>query len=130
MEAVQSQQVDNFYGRNGEVVFWISQQTEPVADTESRIKELESQIPALRSEIWELRTEVANLRTNASSLESKFNSINQSVSGSAVFLVGCFCALWAQNTRRNPWLWFFFGMLLSPISLLVLLSKNSADQRR
>ncbi len=130
MEAFKSQQMGNFRGKIGDVVFWVSEQPVPSAETESRIEELESQVSALRSEVWELRTEIATLRSNVSSLENNFRNFDHGFSASILFLVGSFCALWAQNTRRNPWLWFFFGMLLSPISLLVLLTKNSADQRR
>ena len=43
------------------------------------------------------------------------------------FLFGAFCALWAQNTRRNPWLWFFLGLFFSVIAVIVLLVKNSDD---
>lgn len=32
-------------------------------------------------------------------------------------LFGAFCALWAQNTGRNPWLWFFLASE-GPSSLL------------
>ena len=45
-------------------------------------------------------------------------------------LFGIFCAYWAQSTRRNPWLWFFFGWLLAPIAGLVLLYKNANDTPR
>jgi hypothetical protein len=45
----------------------------------------------------------------------------------ASFVAGVLAALWAQNTRRNAWLWFFMGVLFAPITLLVLLYKNSAD---
>lgn len=41
------------------------------------------------------------------------------------FLSGIFCALWAQNTGRNAWLWFFLGVFFNAIILLVLLYKNS-----
>jgi hypothetical protein len=49
---------------------------------------------------------------------------------SLVYLVGVFCALWAQNTRRNPWLWFALGAMFSLFSTLVLLWKNAEDRRR
>src|SRR5215203_2899565 len=45
--------------------------------------------------------------------------------GAVAFLFGAFCALWAQNTGRNPWTWFFLGLLFSVITVLVLLSKNA-----
>ena len=42
-----------------------------------------------------------------------------------LFFSGIFCALWAQNTGRNAWLWFFLGVIFSFPALLVLLYKNS-----
>lgn len=43
------------------------------------------------------------------------------------FLFGLFCAYWAQETDRNPWLWFFFGWILAPIAGVALVYKNSRD---
>jgi hypothetical protein len=54
---------------------------------------------------------------------------NDSIGGATLFLFGAFCALWAQRTRRNAWLWFFLGLLFSVVAVLVLLYKNSMDQR-
>ena len=51
-------------------------------------------------------------------------------SGAVSFLFGAFCALWAQNTRRSAWLWFFLGLFFSVFTVIVLLSKNSADRAR
>lgn len=48
--------------------------------------------------------------------------------GVAIFVCGAFCALWAQQTGRNAWLWFFLGFLFSVITLLVLLYKNANDR--
>ena len=42
-----------------------------------------------------------------------------------LFLSGIFCALWAQNTGRNAWLWFFLGVIFNFATLIVLLYKNS-----
>jgi hypothetical protein len=50
--------------------------------------------------------------------------------GTVFFLFGAFCALWAQNTNRNPWLWFFFGLFFSVITVLALLANNADDRRR
>ncbi|GEM_PF-2217199 len=44
-----------------------------------------------------------------------------------MFLAGAFCALWAQNSGRNPWLWFFLGMLFNFLTVLIMLMKNSSD---
>ncbi len=48
--------------------------------------------------------------------------------GIVMILFGTFCALWAQNSGRNAWLWFFLGAWLNIITVLVLLSKNSGDR--
>ena len=69
---------------------------------------------------------VVNLETRVSSLEQKFPV--HADGGVACFLFGAFCALWAQNTGRNPWSWFFLGLLFNVITVLVLLSKNSNDR--
>ena len=47
--------------------------------------------------------------------------------GGVLFLYGAFCALWAQNTRRSAWLWFFLGFLFSAVAVVFLLVKNSDD---
>lgn len=53
----------------------------------------------------------------------------KSLAGPA-FLAGVIAALWAQNSKRNAWLWFFLGVLFVPITLLVLLYLNARDRRR
>ena len=45
-----------------------------------------------------------------------------------MFMFGAFCALWAQNSGRNAWLWFFLGAFFNLITVLVLLAKNSGDR--
>jgi hypothetical protein len=50
--------------------------------------------------------------------------------GLVFFLFGVFCALWAQNTERNAWLWFFLGWLFAPITGLFLLHENSRDRKK
>ena len=70
----------------------------------------------------------SNLESRVTKLEHKARAhANESAS---LFLFGAFCALWAQNTGRNPWLWFFLGLLFSVITILVLLSKNSEDRKQ
>jgi hypothetical protein len=46
-----------------------------------------------------------------------------------IILYGAFCALWAQNTGRNAWLWFFLGVVFSAIALGIVLYKNAEDRR-
>ena len=49
--------------------------------------------------------------------------------GVAVLVCAAFCALWAQNTGRNAWLWFFLGLFFSVIVIFVMLCKNSNDKK-
>jgi hypothetical protein len=69
---------------------------------------------------------VANLEAQIANLKPEV----QRASGPSVlamFLCAAFCALWAQNTNRNPWLWFFVGFIFSFITVFVLLWENSKD---
>src|SRR5687767_3242709 len=54
----------------------------------------------------------------------------QGAKGAIAFLYGVFCALWAQNTGRNPWLWFFLGVIFSLVIVVILLLKNADDRQR
>ena len=69
---------------------------------------------------------ITSLESRVSNLEHRFPYHTED--GAALFLFAAFCALWAQNTGRNPWLWFFLGLLFSVITVLVLLSKNADDK--
>ena len=69
----------------------------------------------------------SNLEMRVQELERRHSSMN---SGAVVFLFGAFCALWAQNTGRSAWLWFFAGAAFNFLAVLVLLSKNSDDRRK
>lgn len=73
----------------------------------------------------------SSMESRMAKLESKARPV--SAVGAVAFLFGAFCALWAQNSGRNAWLWFFLGLFFSVITVLVLLSKNARDlddQRR
>ena len=68
-------------------------------------------------------------------LERRINSVPTRIqthgdNGALVFLFGVFCTLWAQNTGRSAWLWFFLGLFFSVITVIVLLYKNSNDLAR
>jgi hypothetical protein len=70
----------------------------------------------------------SDLESRVSRLESKLG--DHSDGGLALYLFGAFCALWAQTTGRNAWLWFFLGFFFNIITVLVLLAKNSKDRER
>lgn len=67
----------------------------------------------------------SRLERRATELENKLRNAGES--GVTLMLFGAFCALWAQNTGRNPWLWFFAGLIFSVIAVVVLLTKNAND---
>jgi uncharacterized membrane protein YfcA len=47
-----------------------------------------------------------------------------------MFLFGSFCAIWAQNTARNPLLWFALGAFFTFVAIGVILRKNAKMHRR
>lgn len=99
-----------------EVDLQIAQQNLEEAKLAAEIQNLQSQVVVLRSEVASLQAKIDTLENDSDSIAG---------GGIAVLLVGVFCAVWAQNTGRNAWLWFFLGIFLAPIALLVLLLKNS-----
>lgn len=71
----------------------------------------------------------------AQTLEKRVQDLERQVdrlatSGLVLFLFGVFCALWAQETNRGAWGWFFFGLFLGPIAAVVLLQKNAKEKNR
>jgi hypothetical protein len=68
---------------------------------------------------------VSQLEHRVSTLEHKIRQVGDQ--GLVLFLFGAFCALWAQQSGRNGWLWFFLGLFFSVITVFVLLWKNSDD---
>ena len=68
-----------------------------------------------------------------SQLEHQVSSLTNDIkdassAGFTLFLFGAFCALWAQNSGRSAWLWFFLGVFFHIITVIVLLVKNSSDR--
>jgi hypothetical protein len=68
-------------------------------------------------------------------LDSRVSQLESAVDhkagiGGILFLYGIFCALWAQNSGRSAWLWFFTGLMFSVITGIVLLVKNADDRKR
>jgi len=84
------------------------------AQVESQLPQIESRVSALESRMSRLESRVRTATT----------------AGAVAFLFGAFCALWAQNSGRSGWLWFFLGLLFSVITVLFLLAKNSSDVDR
>ncbi|MDB6094042.1 MAG: hypothetical protein JWM32_1604 [Verrucomicrobia bacterium] len=69
---------------------------------------------------------VSQLELRVATLENKIGTLGGA--SAIAFLFGAFCALWAQNTGRNAWLWFFTGFIFSIFAVLVVLIKNGGDR--
>jgi hypothetical protein len=88
-----------------------------------------------KEEFNELKQTIEQLKSENSSLANKLNNQNQlqgetksyAPLGLVLFLFGAFCAVWAQNTGRNAWLWFFLGVIFSVLTVIILLINNSND---
>lgn len=81
------------------------------------------------NKIDELQDRIDNLEYRLQNSENEMNKVrNQAGIGIISFLFGAFCALWAQNTGRSAWLWFFAGLFFNVLAVIVLLVKNSEDK--
>lgn len=87
----------------------------------------QARIVKVESGLWDVRAQVRNLDAEVRHLRSDIR--DTASSGAVLFLFGAVCALWAQNTGRNPWLWFVLGLAFSVISALVMLYKNAQDRK-
>lgn len=76
----------------------------------------------------ELELRLDELEHEVKTVEADLETLGEA--GLLLFLFGAFCALWAQNTDRNAWLWFFFGLFFHVITVLLLLYKHSNDRKR
>lgn len=85
-------------------------------------------VPASASAQEKTEEQVRALQNRVSRLETAVE--DKAGMAGIVFLYGIFCALWAQNTGRGPWLWFFLGLLFNVITVIVLLVKNADDRKR
>jgi hypothetical protein len=78
----------------------------------------------------DLQKRVDQLSQRVKQLEDAAPQARRVAAIAVLFLFGAFCALWAQNTNRNPWLWFFLGCFFHVSSVLVLLAKNDDERRQ
>ena len=70
---------------------------------------------------------IVDLEQKVEKLTSQLKEERSRYTAFAFFVTGIVCALWAQNTKRNAWLWFFLGAFLAPIAGIVMLHKNYRD---
>jgi hypothetical protein len=96
-----------------------SAQGGPDAEFTKRLERVESK---QKSSEAETHSKIQQIETKLSKLEKEYRD-----TGIGLFVSGIFCALWAQYTRRSSWLWFFFGLILAPLALIMLAWKNADD---
>jgi membrane protein implicated in regulation of membrane protease activity len=92
-------------------------------------------VPASASAQEKAEERVKALENRVSQLENRDSRLEWALAhkeemGGILFFYGIFCALWAQNTGRSAWAWFFLGLLFSVITVVVLLVKNAEDRKR
>jgi hypothetical protein len=78
--------------------------------------------------------QIGALDSRLSDVEGKIRRLEPAVEqakeiGPVLLLYAAVCALWAQNTNRNAWLWFCLGLFFSVITVFVMLWKNAKDRR-
>jgi Na+/melibiose symporter-like transporter len=88
---------------------------------------------ALAADTNTLEQRVHNLEERSALVSMKMGSkevkiLDKDTSGLVMFLFGCVCALWAQNSGRGAWTWFFLGLFLGPVAAVAMLWKNSHDR--
>ena len=87
------------------------------------------QTSALEQKVSDLEAQVSELQSNPNFPGGPAGQAAGAGSAASVaILFGAFCALWAQNTGRSPWLWFFLGLFGNVIAVLALLVRNSDDK--
>jgi len=95
-----------------------------------QIAELKSKVTQLESRFSELQADTQEYGVKIRRLDNISKHPFTEEAGALAFLFGIFCALWAQNTKRNAWIWFFMGLFLNVFIVLLLLQKNSQDIAR
>ena len=87
----------------------------------------------LADKLRELNSRIEKLEGKSRVMSLSSNGVNYSFTipyeVGIGFIIGVICALWAQNNRRNAWLWFFLGIIFAPITLCVILAKNGRLRR-
>ena len=101
---------------------------------EQRIQALEERLQKIESRVWDT-VSMDNLLAFQRALDARHDAdehpfLGYASSGMLLLTIGCLCALWAQNTGRNPWLWFLLGSLLNVMTLFSVLMRNSEDRMK
>ena len=107
-------------------------QVSPQAEQDDRrLDQVEQKVRRIEENTNYERAGIDRLEQKLSGLENNYRNVSAPGidEGGVALVCGLICAYWAQNTRRNAWLWFFFGLFGTAIAFIVLLYKNSNDIR-
>lgn len=102
----------------------VNNKTEAVS-TVSDLPEHSVDLPQIQSELFSLKSRVNQLEADLR--HAKDAGERREEIGMVLILFGTVCALWAQNTGRNPWIWFFAGAFFNVLTALVMLKRNTED---
>jgi hypothetical protein len=102
------------------VLFESASAEQPDAVSGGRV-ELQVQLRLLEYQVDHLQADVHRLESDL-----RFERVAATIPVQLVF--GVFCALWAQNNRRNPWLWFILGLFLGVFAGIMMLYRNFQDR--
>ncbi|MEM6690618.1 MAG: hypothetical protein AAF664_14380 [Planctomycetota bacterium] len=89
------------------------------------IAQATSEDEILSDRIEQLEGDVSGLQIEIGSVRNRLSEYKEE--GSVAFIAAVVCALWAKNSGRNAWLWFFMGAFFWPVTVLVMLYKNGED---
>jgi hypothetical protein len=92
---------------------------EPISELMAELNRVETAHKA--SEV-EIHRRIQQLETKLNKRENDYRDASV-----GLFVSGILCAIWAQYTRRSAWQWFFFGLMLAPLALIILIVKNADD---
>jgi hypothetical protein len=70
---------------------------------------------------------VSSLERRMSAVENR--RLPSPEQGLVLVLYGVVCALWAQNSGRNAWLWFGFGLIGALVAAFAVLYLNAQERR-
>lgn len=116
---------------NSNVIFTMNMKTVFIILFFALVSLIAPQIAVSQSDgIKTLQSRVSQLERRQNKQQTKIEQIEDIAKNGAplAFLFAVFCALWAQNTGRNSWLWFFLGLFFSLVTVLFVLAKNDGGR--
>jgi outer membrane murein-binding lipoprotein Lpp len=96
------------------------------SNRDTQVTQLKAKLADAEERVAQLEADTRDANSRITDTENRFIHYDKEIQF-AQFLFAVFCALWAQNSKRNAWLWFFLGGFFHVVTVIVLLVKNSND---